>query len=571
MKKRETKRRLYIPLYIYFFLSILAANILVGFFENYSMMQYDNFARSVANADFMNLVQEMMNEDPSEVTEERAEEFEIKMEEEFGNDYRRRISEKYPEYPDILNMGLLITLVIFIWLIPIYKFNFLTKSSYNEKVEKRVIYLPLLVFVLPWVVGLARLIMQWGFHYDLLQTWDDNVYSTYFVSFLIFGSLVGNFNLGITTRYINKRIAANVFKGENLYRIKKGKSLSLTFRITSLIVSVAILPLLLNLYIPTVFNSWVFQALANKNESEYLSIARILIPLISMTIVNLYFIVLQISAISSFKKNIQKPLNGLIDKMNDVAHGDFETRTSVLATDEIGMLKGNFNHMVEGLAEREKIRDTFGKFVSMEIAEKLMESGGIDLEGEEIETTVMFADIRNFTSFSENYTPRELIEFLNLYFSYIVKPIQDNNGVINKFIGDSVMAVFSPVFGVNDHAEAGLKAALGMRKALNEFNELNQYPEIHHGIGLHTGTLIAGNVGAEQRMEYTVIGDVVNVASRIESQTKIFNSDILLSEKTYQKLEKAKYNKEDFKPNDPVIMKGKSKSMILYTVDKKLG
>ena len=149
----------------------------------------------------------------------------------------------------------------------------------------------------------------------------------------------------------------------------------------------------------------------------------------------------------------------------------------------------------------------------------------------------------------------------------MVQPITLNQGVVNKFIGDCIMAIFSPVFGLENHAEAAVSAALQMRDALVKFNTAGKYPAVHHGIGVHTGFLIAGNVGSENRKEYTVIGDTVNVASRIESQTKVYETDILISESTRKHLSKEYLEKIKTVKNEPVTVRGKSRPITLYSIE----
>jgi len=217
--------------------------------------------------------------------------------------------------------------------------------------------------------------------------------------------------------------------------------------------------------------------------------------------------------------------------------------------------------------ERDHIKDTFGRYVSLEIAEKIMKSGKVNLAGEEIQATVLFSDIRGFTPLSEKLPPVELIRFLNEYFTYITRPITENRGVINKFMGDAVMAIFSPVFGVEDHKAAALKAALGMREALREFNAQGRHPEVFFGVGVHSGGLVAGNVGTVDRLEYTVLGDTVNVASRIESQTKTAATQILVSEAVLQGVDRNRFPGIVFTACPAVLMKGKSKPMVLYKVE----
>jgi class 3 adenylate cyclase len=264
-------------------------------------------------------------------------------------------------------------------------------------------------------------------------------------------------------------------------------------------------------------------------------------------------------------KSIQEPLDFLVDKMQRLASGDFSIKTSVLFDDEIGKLKTNFNLMVEQLKEREELRDTFGKYVSIEVARHLIENNKVDLGGETIEATVLFSDIRNFTSMSEQMSPEEVVNMLNTYFAYITEPISENHGVINKFIGDAVMAIFAPHLGSENHVEDAIKASLSMRKKLKDLNKSQKLKlPIKSGIGLNTGTLVAGNIGTEKRFEYTVIGDTVNVASRMESLSKDLNTDIVISENTLQKVKHEFFNQIAVEKCDPVKIKGKSELMQVY-------
>ncbi|MCK5685570.1 adenylate/guanylate cyclase domain-containing protein [bacterium] len=266
-------------------------------------------------------------------------------------------------------------------------------------------------------------------------------------------------------------------------------------------------------------------------------------------------------------KSIQEPLNRLGEKMTELASGNFDDYTTVLSNDEVGVLKGNFNLMVDQLKEREQIKETFGKYVSVEIAKKLLEEKEINLGGENIEATVLFSDIRNFTTMSERMTPEDVVSFLNSYFSFITEPIMENNGVINKFIGDAVMAIFTPLLGSENHVDDAVKAVIGMRKKLKEYNASgNMDVEIRFGVGLNMGVLVAGNIGTDKRLEYTVIGDTVNVAARLESETKNCKCDIIISESTYEGLsEKLKNDLIVNKIND-LKLKGKEKPIIAYKI-----
>jgi len=264
-------------------------------------------------------------------------------------------------------------------------------------------------------------------------------------------------------------------------------------------------------------------------------------------------------------KSIQRPIISLIDKMEKLAAGDFTVKSRVLSDDEIGKLKYNFNQMVDGLAERERLKETFGKYVSIEIAKHLMDTKKIILGGQDIHATVLFSDIRNFTAMSEKMTPEEVVNFLNEYFSFVVEPVSQNHGVINKFIGDAVMAIYSPHLGSDRHAEDSIKSAIGMRQKLAEFNAQKKVPQdVRFGIGIHTGILVAGNIGTKDRLEYTVVGDTVNVASRIESETKTFKNDILISEDVFEALDESFKATIKFEKCQPVSVKGKEKPLMLY-------
>ena len=205
--------------------------------------------------------------------------------------------------------------------------------------------------------------------------------------------------------------------------------------------------------------------------------------------------------------------------------------------DELEDLATGFNKMVDGLKERDKLRTTLGKYMTEAVMEHLL-AGKLTLGGESLEVSVMFTDIRDFTSISEKMDPQRLVALLNEYFTEMVGIVIQEDGVVDKYIGDAIMAVFgAPVPRPADAVHA-VRAAVRMRKALAELNaklEARALPRLRTGIGIHTGMVVAGNIGSEQRMEYTVIGDAVNLASRLETSTKDLGVDVLISEDTYER------------------------------------
>jgi class 3 adenylate cyclase len=190
--------------------------------------------------------------------------------------------------------------------------------------------------------------------------------------------------------------------------------------------------------------------------------------------------------------------------------------------------------------ERARLRQLFGRYVSEEVVEKVLASGKQpDLGGEALTVTVLFSDIRNFTSLSESLTPHEVLEMLNAYFTRACAPVLDQGGLVDKFIGDAVMAVFGAPVPQPDHARRALAAALAVQEQAREFQAwlAQRFPgrlagDFQVGIGLHTGEVVVGNIGTPKRFEFTAIGDTVNLASRLEGLTKELGWGIVASEGT---------------------------------------
>ncbi|MCG6142954.1 adenylate/guanylate cyclase domain-containing protein [Leptospira bandrabouensis] len=189
--------------------------------------------------------------------------------------------------------------------------------------------------------------------------------------------------------------------------------------------------------------------------------------------------------------------------------------------------------------------------------------------GENKEVTILFSDIRSFTKFSEQRSAEEVVLFLNEYLSRMTDVIFKFNGTIDKFIGDAIMTIFGAPFKAEDDALRAVKSAVAMNHELEKLNQKMQpQDKLYMGIGIHTGEAIVGNIGSDRRLDYTVIGDNVNLASRIEGLTKHYNCAILISETTYKQIE-GKYSIDDgfaIREIDKVIVKGKSKPITVYEV-----
>jgi len=254
--------------------------------------------------------------------------------------------------------------------------------------------------------------------------------------------------------------------------------------------------------------------------------------------VGLVGLLLSVLAVFGIASSLSRPILRLAEDARRVEEGDYTPRPCITLDrhDELGQLSRSFQHMTVGLAERDKVRDVLGKVTSPAIAAELTRRKLL-LGGEEKKVTILFSDLRNFTPLSESLQAGELLELLNAYLTSMSQIVDQHGGVVDKYIGDAVMALFGVPLEMPDQAEQALLAALKMRIALGDLNHRLFQPRgytIGFGIGIHTGTVVAGNVGSPQRYNYSVIGDDVNVASRLQTLTRNvdYDADIIVSDAT---------------------------------------
>lgn len=233
-------------------------------------------------------------------------------------------------------------------------------------------------------------------------------------------------------------------------------------------------------------------------------------------------------------RTVTRPVRDLAAGVRRIHEGDYSEPVKVAQEDEIGRLASSFNHMLKGLIERDRVRSLLGKVVSSAIAEELLKKE-IELGGEEREVTILFSDLRGFTTLCERHTPQEILSFLNDYFTRISAVIEANGGVVDKYIGDAVMALFGAPLKNDDDAARAIRTAIGMREALKGLNaefEAKGLPRLSLGVGVNTAMVVAGNMGSTTRLNYTVIGDGVNLASRLEGLSKKYGVEIIASAST---------------------------------------
>ena len=265
-------------------------------------------------------------------------------------------------------------------------------------------------------------------------------------------------------------------------------------------------------------------------------------------------------------RGVSSPVLELARGAQKIAEGDYQHRVKVKQQDELGSLAVSFNQMSEGLAERDRVRDLLGKVVSPEVATELLRRG-VALGGEEREVTVLFSDLRNFTAISEALSPQEMLAILNHYFTRMAAIVEKHDGVVDKYVGDGLMALFGAPLGRSHDADHAMQAALEMGEALDDLNRQwhkRGLPALALGIGINSDVVIAGNMGSETRLNYTVIGDGVNLASRLEGLTKTleYETRIIISGSTLAK------GKERYRTRrlGEVAVKGKQKATEIFAL-----
>jgi adenylate cyclase len=256
-----------------------------------------------------------------------------------------------------------------------------------------------------------------------------------------------------------------------------------------------------------------------------------------------------------------RPIRDLADGTDRVAAGDYSQRLPVVQDDDLGALAASFNRMQAGLAERQRLQAAFGTYVDPDLAARLLEQGDDVFTGERREVTVMFVDIRDFTPFAEANTAEDTVARLNALFEIVVPAVVDAGGHVNKFLGDGALAVFGAPNDLADHADAAVSAAVLIQRLVAE----RFGGELRIGIGINTGVVIAGTIGGGGKLEFTLIGDTVNVAARVEQLTKTTGDAILLTEQCIDALASRPPGLVD---RGFHVLKGKSAAVQVFGIDQ---
>ena len=289
-----------------------------------------------------------------------------------------------------------------------------------------------------------------------------------------------------------------------------------------------------------------------------------------------------------FINYLLSPLRTIVSTMNDIIKlNDMSSRVPIIYNDEIGELAFTFNNMLEELQiayeqikeyayqsvlaqkKEERIKNMFQKYVPQDVVNEIVHNPDQALVGKDAKLTVLFSDIRSFTTISETMTPENVVDSLNRYFTIMVDIIYNRRGVIDKYIGDAIMAIFGAPKEYGDDVQQAVLAGLEMLDNLDNFNKEQKkknFKEFKIGIGINYGQVTVGNIGTAQKMDYTVIGDAVNLASRLEGLTKEYHVPLIISEETVRATKNFFY----FREIDRVRVKGKLKPVKIFQPARRL-
>ncbi|MBT3387392.1 MAG: HAMP domain-containing protein [Desulfobacula sp.] len=348
----------------------------------------------------------------------------------------------------------------------------------------------------------------------------------------------------------------NFFPEGHLNRVKHVFKLNVRKRFLIVFLGIIFIPL------PTM-GMTIFASIREMNMSDAITRSQIIDSLVwELGFIAFDLVAIVIILAYFLTKSILVPLIGIKKAIKEIENNNLDTQVKILSNDELGEVAEGFNLMINSLKESQKLRESFGKYVCKEIRDEII-AGNPTLDGEMKRATLLFSDLRNFTGLVEKNHPKQVVEIMNQYFNEMSLAVKEHKGLILQYVGDEIEAAFGVPIGFDDHPEMAVKAALKMRDRLALLNkklEQDGFEPLAHGIGIHSGAVLAGNIGSTERMSYSLVGDTVNSASRIEGLTKDYGCDIILSQTTYNLLT-GYYKTQQLAP---VRVKGKEDELIIY-------
>ena len=357
---------------------------------------------------------------------------------------------------------------------------------------------------------------------------------------------------------VERRIV-NQLKGQKTFSLPSGKLLTVSKKIFVLIVTVVGM-MALSILLMVLLDVYYLIGQDLSRPDIYWGIFK--------EIAFALFVLLGISLVivRRYAANLTEILDAQLAAMDEISRGNLEKQVPILSSDEFARVAEKTNQMMVGLQERDFCRSSFDQYVSPEISRKIL-NDAIAPSGEMVDVTILFCDMRNFTGFAEQRSPHSVVELMNRYFTEMEGVISKHGGVVLQFIGDEIEAVFGAPESDDRHPDHAVSAACAMRAALRSLNAERRgrgEPEIRHGIGIHSGHVLAGNVGSSKRKTYSMLGDTVNLASRLQDLNKKLETEILISGETRKRLIESNAR---LKPMGRHAVKGKIETVDVFAVD----
>ncbi len=426
----------------------------------------------------------------------------------------------------------------------------------QEKIQKRTLNLPLNLAMVNMAIYLvAPMVIILVFWFLDLPVLDLRGTRLLFFRTVMIGLTTSCLSFFIVESYSRRVLIPMVFPAGNLSTIPGAIRINALRRIRLFYLAGALTPMII--LVVTLF--FVIQEVTkNPNIPNQPAVDIFWFTLVLCTI----FVIIGFRLNVLVGRSIAQPLESMLQVVEKVEKGDFTQQIKNVANDEIGVLAEAGNRMIKGLAERERVRELFGRYVTPEIRDKIL-SGQIPLDGERKIASMLFCDLRDFSSYVEENSPEEVILSMREYFTAMEEAIRKNKGLILQYVGDEIEAVFGVPLEMEDHADKALNAALEMKRQLVHLNRNRQAkgkPAFKQGIGICSGPVLAGNTGSKNQPSYALIGDTVNKASRLQELTKELDAEILISSETRDLLQQA-YNLQE---KGPCFIKGHVKPIMVY-------
>jgi adenylate cyclase len=455
--------------------------------------------------------------------------------------------------------------IIYVYLRPvILYFSRHRGEPASRLVQRRAVSTPLAVAMMglvPWILGCVVFPTA---AFVTFGRWSPELMSQQVLSPLVSGFLAATTTYLLLDWLVRARIAPHVFPAGRLAEVPGALTLGVRGRLLVFLLAVAFTPLFTMLGL-------VRAAVARL---EIGVPVETVMPILShaSSVTFAVYVLLGVVLTLILARLLTRPLVQVAGALRRVQSGDLEVDVRVGSSDEVGVLADGVNTMVEALREKEHILQTFGRVVEPLVRDQLL-SGELRLGGELRVASVLFCDLRGFTAFAEHTPAPEVVATLNDFFTVMTGWVRECGGYVDKFIGDAVLVVFGlfendPRVAQTESAAAAVRCGVGVRQRLAELNARRQaagHPPLAVAVSIHTGEVLAGRIGAEDRHEYTVIGDTVNVAARLQQFAKELGHDLLVSETTYE-LARTRGLAAAVTMQDSVSLRGRSEPVRVFGV-----